>query len=389
MVTAPRKQSTSKAPFMIKKFKKTKPTTKPPAKLQLNINNLCKEFKNLNLRNNAQYEFSKDLVNKLHEIYLLSNSKRIEFSGSINPTTTPQSIMSKNATTHTRGGCNLPYDELITFHTHPTTQSYKYLSRQAMSKIDLFSEILIWDFNEKPPRPKFTQKFLKDLFTLPSDTDMQLYLKTYPRTQINVILDHNGYYVIDYHGVETDKYGTITDESKTKVINAFNDFKIRLSGYVIHISEIVTDKSTRSKEKLIFEYHHVNKESFINFINSKPIQDIFSKAGVRFNYYSWVGNRFPTFLIKSPENFERKIAQLSLQQIEYRNKILNSYKITTNANGNTNMENATARPKTARPATARPKTARPATARPRTARPATARTTSRKPPPKKPKQAWA
>lgn len=112
---------------------------------------------------------SRKLVNELQLIYRQTYKNQIEHVGSV-------SFTVKN----TRG--------FIKYNS-PSVSTNKNFKRVIPTQKDLESYILYHSHPTPPNR--------NDLFTLPSIDDFRAYISLYPYVQANIIIEKNGYYVID------------------------------------------------------------------------------------------------------------------------------------------------------------------------------------------------
>lgn len=138
------------------------------------ILNIPKNSYNLGtvLATNNRYmtvRLSKKLINNLKDIYKKTFTNQIEYAGTIPFTVknTRNYVKFNTPTARTNGQFatvtppNSDFKEYIMYHTHPVPS------------------------NDKP------------LFTYPSALDLKAYVRHYPDVQANLILENQGYYVID------------------------------------------------------------------------------------------------------------------------------------------------------------------------------------------------
>jgi len=130
----------------------------------------------------------------------------------------------------------------ITYHTHPGVLEFN-------------TEGATWDI--------FT--------TLPSASDFDLYIKSFPTTQVNIICDVHGYYVIDI--IEASKMHTLPLPEQVKLeMNTvrYEDFLYR-RGF--------------SEDRL--EYFYTSLPEWKAFINNELSPRMTELFGISINYYGY------------------------------------------------------------------------------------------------------
>ena len=167
------------------------------------IDQLTNKFKRLNIgknrynlgtitNTNNRYmtvRLSRILIDRLKEIYTRTWNQRVEYVGSIpftvNNTRNYVRFNQPTARTNMQLATVMPTQEELTqyivYHTHPV-----------------------------PPH-------VTPLFTYPSESDFRAYITNYPAIQANIILENQGYYIIDL--IETN----MRIPNATTVVNRFNE----------------------------------------------------------------------------------------------------------------------------------------------------------------------
>ena len=156
--------------------------------------NVVKNRYNLGTITNANNRYmtvrlSRILIDRLKEIYTRTWNQRVEYVGSIpftvNNTRNYVRFNQPTARTNMQLATVMPTQEELTqyivYHTHPV-----------------------------PPH-------VTPLFTYPSESDFRAYIANYPAIQANIILENQGYYVIDL--IETN----MRIPNATTVVNRFNE----------------------------------------------------------------------------------------------------------------------------------------------------------------------
>lgn len=145
----------------------------------------------------------KELVSELKGIRDLTRERFIEFGGTIPFERVNNTIFfepPKRITNKNRGGINMSgaVKSYMSYHSHPSVSNY---------------------------------------FTLPSDADIGVYIRNYDKMQVNIVIDNNGYYIVDY--IETTKSAVVRDRAlimKTykELVEEFNKYIKIISGYVYY-----------------------------------------------------------------------------------------------------------------------------------------------------------
>lgn len=141
---------------------------------------------------------SRKFVNELQQIYNNTYKNQIEHVGSATFTV-------KN----TRG--------FVKFNT-PSMNTNRNFTRVQPRQRDLESYIVYHSHPTPPGR--------SDLFTLPSIDDFKAYISLYPYVQANIILEKNGYYVIDL--IESDQF---KKPNVFEVINFFQNSILEMGAF--------------------------------------------------------------------------------------------------------------------------------------------------------------
>ncbi len=128
-------------------------------------------------RDMVTIKLSREIIRKLKDLYLTSQRDQSEYVGFINATRERNAVKFNSPTRHTNWhpsrvippqGTN---DNLIVYHSHPVPVSREL----SVSNV-----------------------------TLPSKEDFTYYVRGYPKMQANIILERNGYYMIDL--LESDNF---------------------------------------------------------------------------------------------------------------------------------------------------------------------------------------
>lgn len=167
------------------------------------INSLANNFRRLNVgRNrynlgtitntNNRYmtvRLSRILIDRLKEIYTRTWTQRVEYVGSI-----PFTV--SNTRNYVR-------------FNQPTARTNMQLASVTPTQEEL-SQYIVYHTH---PVPEYQQP----LFTYPSEPDFRAYIGNYPAIQANIILENQGYYVIDLIETNMDK------PNPDDVVRVFNE----------------------------------------------------------------------------------------------------------------------------------------------------------------------
>jgi hypothetical protein len=219
------------------------------------INQLSRQIKRLNIPRNSfnlgtitsmndrylSVRLSRKLISNLKQVYRKTLDEQAEYAGSV-----PFTI--NNTRNYARFGT-------------PTARTNRELASVRFSQEDMTRYITY----HSHPAPKN----MGSLFTYPSDTDIKLYIDAYPSTQANLILEKQGYYIIDL--IETNMNKPNPDE----VARKFNSL-IRSREFervAVSWSSLAFFKTTASRWKSA-----VNR--YIDPIMRR-------KFGISIKYYTW------------------------------------------------------------------------------------------------------
>lgn len=184
---------------------------------------------------------SRKVVDQLKDVYQKTFTERVEYVGSIPFTVynTRNYVKYNQPSARTNGifaSVNPSQEDLtqyIVYHTHPVPESNA------------------------------------PLFTLPSEPDFKAYIKYYPSVQANLILEKQGYYIIDL--IETNMQ--IPDANAVNAL--FNN--------------LTTGERFRSlqREWGVVGYTRVTRDSWLKFINEYIDPIMRKQFGISVRYYLW------------------------------------------------------------------------------------------------------
>jgi hypothetical protein len=166
------------------------------------INQLSRQIKRLNIPRNSfnlgtitsmndrylSVRLSRKLISNLKQVYRKTLDEQAEYAGSV-----PFTI--NNTRNYARFGT-------------PTARTNQELASVRFSQEDM-TQYITYHSHPAPTN-------MGSLFTYPSDTDIKLYIDAYPSTQANLILEKQGYYIIDL--IETN----MNKPNPDKVARKFN-----------------------------------------------------------------------------------------------------------------------------------------------------------------------
>ena len=121
-------------------------------------------------RDTVTIKLSREIIRKLKDLYLTSQRDQSEYVGFINATRERNTVKFNSPTKHTNWHPSRVFpprgteDNLIVYHSHPVPVSREL----SVSNV-----------------------------TLPSKEDFTYYVNGYPKMQANIILERNGYYMVD------------------------------------------------------------------------------------------------------------------------------------------------------------------------------------------------
>ena len=184
---------------------------------------------------------SRKVVDQLKDVYQKTFTERVEYVGSIPFTVynTRNYVKYNQPSARTNGNfasvtpSQEDLTQYIVYHTHPVPESNA------------------------------------PLFTLPSEPDFRAYIKYYPSVQANLILEKQGYYVIDL--IETNM--------QTPDANAVNAL----------FNSLTTGERFRSlqREWGVVGYTRVTRDSWLKFINEYIDPIMRRQFGISVRYYLW------------------------------------------------------------------------------------------------------
>ena len=191
----------------------------------------------------AKFVMSKQLVTAFRDVSYESSRKMIEYAGKIDilkKSNSKVKIMTPTKMTSYLRGAVQPspslLSTLITYHSHPSP-------RKLTNNVNEF----------------------KNYHSLPSNSDIIAYYANYPQMQANIILDTNGYYVIDL--VEGENHNL---ERIIKVLGLY--VEKRLAPYYREIDG--------------YQYFEASNATWKNIVNNS-LNKILRRNGVSIKYYNW------------------------------------------------------------------------------------------------------
>jgi hypothetical protein len=219
------------------------------------LSRLASNFRRVNIPRNAfnvgtvtrandrylSVRLSRKTINDLKAIYTRTWEQRVEYVGSI-----PFTL------TNTRN--------YVRFNT-PTARTNRQLASVTPSEEDM-TQYIVYHTHPVPMSNV-------PLFTYPSEADFRAYIKAYPAIQANIILENQGYYIIDL--IETNMNKPDPDE----VVKTFNRL-VRSEPF---------KKSTVNWSALA--YIQTTPESWKKVVNGNIDPIMRKKFGISIKYYSW------------------------------------------------------------------------------------------------------
>ena len=201
----------------------------------------------------AKFVMSKQLVTAFRDVSYESSRKMIEYAGKIDilkKSNSKVKIMTPTKMTSYLRGAVQPspglLSTLITYHSHPSP-------RQLKNNVNEF----------------------KNYHSLPSNSDIIAYYANYPQMQANIILDTNGYYVIDL--VEGENHNL---ERIIKVLGLY--VEKRLARYYKEIDG--------------YQYFEASNAKWKDIVNNR-LNKILRRNGVSITYYNWTERGIITLTI--------------------------------------------------------------------------------------------
>tara|TARA_R110002153_G_scaffold193634_4_gene347028 strand:- start:1704 stop:2738 length:1035 start_codon:yes stop_codon:yes gene_type:complete len=191
----------------------------------------------------AKFVMSKQLVAAFRDLSYESSRKMIEYAGKIDilqkPNLKVKMMTPTKMTSYLRGAVQ-PSPSLlstrVTYHSHPSP-------RQLKNNVNEF----------------------KNYHSLPSNADIIAYYANYPQMQANIILDTNGYYVIDL--VEGENHDI---EKIIKVLRLY--IEKRLAPYYREIDG--------------YQYFEASNAKWKDIVNNS-MNKVMRRNGVSIKYYNW------------------------------------------------------------------------------------------------------
>ena len=219
------------------------------------LNRLSKKFKRVNIPRNAfnvgtvtsgndrylSVRLSRKTIKELQNVYKKTWEQRVEYGGSI-----PFTL--SNTRNYVRFGT-------------PTVSTNQQLASVTPTQEDM-TQYIVYHTHPVPNQNRA-------LFTYPSATDFKTYISYYPAIQANIILENQGYYIIDL--IETNMNKPNPDE----VVEEFNRFLTsrELRRVSVNWSNLVYIQTTADQWK-----RTVN--GYVDPIMRK-------KFGISIKYYTW------------------------------------------------------------------------------------------------------
>lgn len=219
------------------------------------LNRLSKKFRRVNIPRNTfnvgtvtggndrylSVRLSRKTINELQNVYKKTWEQRIEYGGSI-----PFTL--SNTRNYVRFGT-------------PTVSTNQKLASVTPTQEDM-TQYIVYHTHPVPENNS-------SLFTYPSETDFRTYISYYPTIQANIILENQGYYIIDL--IETNMNKPNPDE----VVTVFKRFLTsgEFRRVSVNLSNLVYIQTTPGQWKKA-----VN--GYIDPIMRK-------KFGISIKYYTW------------------------------------------------------------------------------------------------------
>lgn len=219
------------------------------------LNRLSKKFRRVNIPRNTfnvgtvtsgndrylSVRLSRKTIKELQNVYKKTWEQRVEYGGSI-----PFTL--SNTRNYVRFGT-------------PTVSTNQQLASVTPTQEDM-TQYIVYHTHPVPEQNKA-------LFTYPSGTDFRTYISYYPSIQANIILENQGYYIIDL--IETNMNKPNPDE----VVAEFNRFLTsrELRRVSVNWSNLVYIQTTADQWK-----RTVN--GYVDPIMRK-------KFGISIKYYTW------------------------------------------------------------------------------------------------------
>lgn len=219
------------------------------------VNQLSRNFKRLNIPRNSfnlgtvtntnnrylSVRLSRKLINNLKEIYTKTWYEQVEYVGVV-----PFTV--KNTRNYVK-------------FNEPTARTNKQLASINPTKEEL-SQYIVYHSHPVPESNA-------PLFTLPSENDLKIYVKRYPNIQANIIIENQGYYIIDL--IET------------------NMNKPKVSAVLAIWRQLLNDERIRRVEVgwRNLGYSKTTPEQWKRFINKYMDPIMRRQVGISIKYYTW------------------------------------------------------------------------------------------------------
>ena len=184
---------------------------------------------------------SRKVINQLQEIYKKTWTEKVEYVGSI-----PFTIF------NTRN--------YVKFN-QPTARTNGQLAKVTPSEEDL-TQYIVYHTHPVPESDA-------PLFTLPSSDDIKTYIRYYPSIQANLILENQGYYVIDLIDTNMQKPNT------NAIIELFQ--------------KLTSGERFRNVQRdwANLGYSRTTREQWVKFMNSYIDPIMRRQSGIYIRYYLW------------------------------------------------------------------------------------------------------
>jgi hypothetical protein len=219
------------------------------------LNRLSKKFRRVNIPRNTfnvgtvtsgndrylSVRLSRKTINELKDVYKKTWEQRVEYGGSI-----PFTL------SNTRN--------YVRFST-PTVSTNQQLASVTPTQEDM-TQYIVYHTHPVPEQNR-------TLFTYPSGTDFRTYISYYPTIQANIILENQGYYIIDL--IETNMNKPNPDE----VVAEFNRF----------LSSREFQRVSVNWSNL--EYFQTTPDQWKRAVNGYIDPIMRRKFGISIKYYTW------------------------------------------------------------------------------------------------------
>jgi hypothetical protein len=219
------------------------------------LNRLSKKFRRVNIPRNTfnvgtvtsgndrylSVRLSRKTIKELQNVYKKTWEQRVEYGGSI-----PFTL--SNTRNYVRFGT-------------PTVSTNQQLTSVTPTQEDM-TQYIVYHTHPVPENNK-------PLFTYPSETDFRTYISYYPTIQANLILEYQGYYIIDL--LETNMNKPNPDE----VVAEFNRF----------LSSREFQRVSVNWSNL--EYFQTTPDRWKRAVNGYMDPIMRKKFGISIKYYTW------------------------------------------------------------------------------------------------------